>query len=285
MHQTHPGSRGLLERGKPLNGGNHFPQYRRSEESPLPSRQGPWSYFGLAGAFGTNAERRPGSEQHYVHRLGWLRASVLGADDGIVSTAALLVGIAAAGSPHSAVILAGVAGLAAGAMSMAAGEYVSVSSQSDTEKADLERERRELAIAPEAELLELQTIYVRRGLDADLALEVAKQLTARDALHAHARDELGIIESQSAQPVQAALSSAASFSAGGVLPLLAATLAPVRLLIPFVAISSMVALVVLGLLAANAGGANAPRTVARVAIWSALALIVTAVAGRFFGAG
>src|SRR6478672_3612405 len=170
-------------------------------------------------------------ERHFTHRIGWLRAAVLGANDGIVSTAALVVGVAAAETGRSAVLIAGLAGLVAGAMSMAAGEYVSVSSQSDTEKADLARERKELAEQPDFELKELQQIYIDRGLDPDLALRVAQQLTSRDVLAAHARDELGITDAQSARPVQAALASAATFSVGAAVPLIIAALVPDRFLI------------------------------------------------------
>jgi vacuolar iron transporter family protein len=224
------------------------------------------------------------SERHYMHRIGWLRAAVLGADDGIVSTAALVVGVAAAESSRSAVLLAGVAGLVAGAMSMAAGEYVSVSSQADTEQADLARERRELTESPEAELRELQQIYIGRGLDADLALRVAEQLSARDNLGAHARDELGITAAQSARPIQAALASATTFSIGALLPLLVAWFAPERYVIAAVAAISLAALAVLGATAAHAGGAGQVRGATRVLVWSALALAITAGAGRLFGA-
>jgi vacuolar iron transporter family protein len=223
-------------------------------------------------------------ERHYVHRIGWLRAAVLGADDGIVSTASLVVGVAAAHSPRSSVLLAGVAGLVAGAMSMAAGEYVSVSSQSDAENADLVREQRELSRSPDAELSELQGIYMARGLDADLARRVAEQLTASDVLAAHARDELGITAAQAAKPIQAALASAATFSAGAVLPLAVAALVPHELTIAAVATASLVCLAVLGALAASAGGASRWRGAVRVTLWSALALAVTAIVGRAFGA-
>ncbi|MBV9880693.1 MAG: VIT family protein [Gemmatirosa sp.] len=228
--------------------------------------------------------RPPHLERHYTQRIGWLRAAVLGANDGIVSTAALLVGVAAAESGRSAVLVAGLAGLVAGAMSMAAGEYVSVSSQADTEKADLARERRELADAPESELRELQQIYVARGLDAELARRVAEALTAHDVLAAHARDELGITEAQAARPTQAALASAATFSAGAALPLVVAMLAPARLIIPVVAASSLACLAALGALAAHAGGASRGRGAVRVTFWSALALALTALVGRLFGA-
>jgi vacuolar iron transporter family protein len=209
---------------------------------------------------------------------------VLGANDGIVSTAALVVGVAAAESSRSAIIVAGLAGLVAGAMSMAAGEYVSVSSQADTERADLARETRELRESPEAELRELQEIYVGRGLDADLALRVAQQLSAGDRLAAHARDELGITEAQAAKPIQAALASAATFSLGAALPLIIATLAKESLLIPLVTIASLVSLGGLGALAAGAGGASRWRGAVRVTFWSALAMALTAFVGRVFGA-
>jgi vacuolar iron transporter family protein len=224
------------------------------------------------------------AEHHYTHRIGWLRAAVLGANDGIVSTAALVVGVAAAESSRSAIIVAGLAGLVAGAMSMAAGEYVSVSSQADTERADLARETRELRESPEAELRELQEIYVGRGLDADLALRVAEQLSAGDRLAAHARDELGITEAQAAKPIQAALASAATFSLGAALPLIIATLAKESLLIPLVTIASLVSLGGLGALAGGAGGASRWRGAVRVTFWSALAMALTAFVGRVFGA-
>jgi VIT1/CCC1 family predicted Fe2+/Mn2+ transporter len=223
-------------------------------------------------------------EQHFTHRIGWLRAAVLGANDGIVSTAALVVGVAAAHSGRSAVLLAGLAGMVAGAMSMAAGEYVSVSSQADTEKADLARERKELAESPEAELHELQQIYVKRGLDADLALRVARQLSAGDILAAHARDELGITEAQAANPIQAAAASAATFSVGAALPLIVAALAPASAVIEIVTVASLVSLAILGALAAGAGGASRTRGAVRVTFWSALALAITALVGHLFGA-
>jgi vacuolar iron transporter family protein len=228
--------------------------------------------------------RAADSERHYTHRIGWLRAAVLGANDGIVSTAALVVGVAAAESGRGPVLVAGLAGLVAGAMSMAAGEYVSVSSQADTERADLARERRELAESPERELQELRGIYVERGLDPDLALRVAEQLTARDVLAAHARDELGITEAQAARPIQAALASAATFTAGGALPLGIAALATMRLVIPVVSAASLVCLAALGAVAASAGGAGRARGAVRVTFWSALALAMTALVGRLFGA-
>ena len=222
-------------------------------------------------------------ERHYTQRIGWLRAAVLGANDGIVSTAALVIGVAAAESDRGPVLLAGIAGLVAGAMSMAAGEYVSVSSQSDTELADVARERRELAESPEAELRELEGIYVGRGLDPELARRVAEHLTSRDALAAHAREELGITEAQAARPVQAALASAATFSVGAALPLGIAALSPARLIIPTVSVTSLVCLAALGALAAHAGGASRLRGAARVAFWSALAMLLTWSVGQIFG--
>ena len=222
-------------------------------------------------------------ERHFTQRIGWLRASVLGADDGIVSTASLVVGVAAAQSTRSSVLVAGLAGLVAGAMSMATGEYISVSSQADTEQADLERERNELAQWHDVELDELQNIYIQRGLDADLARRVAEQLTAYDALTAHARDELGITEALSAKPIQAALASAATFSVGAALPLVIAVLAPTGLIIALVSAGSLVSLAVLGAVAAHAGGAGRLRGAIRVTFWSALALALTAGVGRLFG--
>ncbi|MFL5552220.1 MAG: VIT family protein [Gemmatimonadaceae bacterium] len=224
------------------------------------------------------------SERHRRHRIGWLRASVLGANDGIVSTASLIVGVAAAETGRSNVLIAGIAGLVAGAISMAAGEYVSVSSQSDTERADLELEKRELASAPELELRELQNIYVTRGLDPSVAMQVAEQLTAHGALSAHARDELGISEMTAARPIQAALASAATFSIGAALPLLTAALVPLGNLIAAVSILSLVFLAALGMLAAWAGGANIVRGAVRVTFWGALAMALTALVGRMFGA-
>lgn len=227
--------------------------------------------------------RIPHPERHYTHRIGWLRAAVLGANDGIVSTASLVVGVAAAHSTRAAVLLAGIAGLVAGAMSMAAGEYISVSSQADTEQADLARERGELTNSPESELAELQGIYVGRGLDADLARRVAEQLTAHDVLGAHARDELGITKAQAANPIQAALASAATFSVGAALPLVIAAVVPMQVMIASVAGASLLCLAFLGALAASAGGAGRWRGAARVTFWSALALALTAIVGRVFG--
>ena len=222
-------------------------------------------------------------ERHRSERIGWLRAAVLGANDGIVSTASLIVGVAAAETGKTSVLVAGVAGLVAGAMSMAAGEYVSVSSQADTENADLARERAELASDPDFELGELQAIYVKRGLETDLARQVATQLMAHDALGAHARDELGISEVHAARPVQAALASAGTFSVGAALPLIVAALAPTARLIPLVALTSLVFLALLGGVAARAGGARIGRAAARVTFWGALALALTALIGRLFG--
>lgn len=222
------------------------------------------------------------SEIHMVHRIGWLRAAVLGANDGIVSTASLVVGVAAAGSGKPEVLVAGLAGLVAGAMSMAAGEYVSVSSQTDAERADLARETRELAEDPEAELEELTAIYVGRGLDRDLARQVAVQLTERDALGAHSRDELGISETVTAHPVQAALVSAATFAVGAVVPLLIALLAPAQAVGGAVAVTTLVALALLGALGASAGGAGVARGAARVLFWGALAMAITAAVGVLF---
>ena len=222
-------------------------------------------------------------ERHRSHRIGWLRAAVLGANDGIVSTASLVVGVAAAGAESRTILVTGVAGLVAGAMSMAAGEYVSVSSQSDTEHADLERERKELATEPEHELAELTGIYVRRGLDKALAREVAVQLMDHDALGAHARDELGITDMATARPVQAALATAATFSAGAALPLAVAWLAPPSVRIWAISIASLAFLAALGALAARTGGASVLTSAWRVTFWGALALAITAGIGRLFG--
>jgi VIT1/CCC1 family predicted Fe2+/Mn2+ transporter len=223
------------------------------------------------------------AERHFTQRIGWLRAAVLGANDGIVSTAALVVGVAAAESTRHSILVAGLAGLVAGAMSMAAGEYVSVSSQADTEKSDLARERRELVETPALEMEELRRIYVERGLDPDLALRVAEQLTSHDVLAAHARDELGINEAQLARPIQAALASAATFSVGAALPLVLAAVVPARLLITVVSAGSLICLAALGAVAAHAGGASLVRGAVRVTFWSALALALTAIVGHIFG--
>jgi VIT1/CCC1 family predicted Fe2+/Mn2+ transporter len=222
-------------------------------------------------------------ERHRTQHIGWLRAAVLGANDGIVSTASLVVGVAAADATHGAVLVAGVAGLVAGAMSMAAGEYVSVSSQSDTENADLDRERRELAADSDHEHKELAAIYVDRGLDPELARQVAVQLMAKDALGAHARDELGISEMMTARPIQAALTSAATFAVGAALPLLMVVASPVAYLIPVVAGTSLVFLALLGTLAAYTGGAPVVAGAARVTFWGAIAMALTAVVGHLFG--
>ncbi len=223
------------------------------------------------------------SERHRTHRAGWLRATVLGANDGIVSTASLVLGVAAAGASSQSILVTGVAGLVAGAMSMAAGEYVSVSSQADTERADLTRESKELATNPEAEHTELTAIYVQRGLDSALASSVATQLMQHDALAAHARDELGITEALAARPVQAALASAGSFAAGAALPVLMVPLLPATTLTWGVAGSSMLFLALLGLVAARAGGAPIIPSVTRVAFWGALAMALTAAVGTLFG--
>lgn len=223
-------------------------------------------------------------ERHAVARIGWLRAAVLGANDGIVSTASLIVGVAAAGTDRTAILVAGAAGLVAGAMSMAAGEYVSVSSQSDTEKADLARETRELADSPDMEKQELTQIYIDRGLDPHLARQVADQLMAKDALKAHARDELGISEYTTAQPVQAAITSAITFSVGAALPLLIVLVAPASGLELLVGGASIAFLALLGFLGARTGGANIWKSVLRVVFWGAMAMLVTAGIGRLFGA-
>lgn len=222
-------------------------------------------------------------EHHRNSRIGWLRAAVLGANDGIVSTASLMLGVAAANVGRGELLVAGVAGLVAGAMSMAAGEYVSVSSQADTEQADLAREGAELKAQPENEHKELAAIYVKRGLAPALAKQVAEQLMAHDALGAHAKDELGITVMTEARPVQAALTSALTFSVGASLPLLAAVVAPASLLIPMVAGTSLVVLTALGALAARAGGALVFRASSRVAFWGALAMAITAGVGKLFG--
>jgi VIT1/CCC1 family predicted Fe2+/Mn2+ transporter len=222
-------------------------------------------------------------ERHRTERVGWLRAAVLGANDGIVSTASLIVGVAAAHAARHDILVAGVAGLVAGAMSMAAGEYVSVSSQADTERADLARERRELETDQAGELAELTGIYVKRGLDRPLAKQVAEQLTAHGALEAHARDELGLTAQLAARPVQAAFASAGSFSLGAGMPLLTVVIVPEGILVPAVAGTSLVFLAILGGLAAFAGGASPTRGALRVTFWSALAMAVTAGIGALFG--
>jgi VIT1/CCC1 family predicted Fe2+/Mn2+ transporter len=222
-------------------------------------------------------------ERHGLRRTGWLRAAVLGANDGIVSTASLVIGVAAAGAGHGAVLTAGLAGLVAGAMSMAAGEYVSVSSQADAERADLARERKELAEDPEGEHRELASIYVARGVEPGLAAAVARQLAAKDALAAHARDELGISDALRARPVQAAVASAASFAAGAVLPLAAAVLVPPAAAMPVIAGASLLFLAFLGGVAARIAHASIAKGTLRVAAWGAGAMAVTAAIGRLFG--
>ena len=227
--------------------------------------------------------RKPHFDRHYADRIGWMRAAVMGANDGIVSTASLVVGVAAANAARPAVLIAGVAGLVAGAMSMAAGEYVSVSSQADTEKADLERERKELATDAEFEREELAEIYVTRGLEPSLAQAVADQLMAHDALGAHARDELGLTEIHTARPIQAALASAVTFATGAILPLAAVLVTRSSVLIPVVAGSSLVFLAIMGGVAARTGGARVAVGAGRVTLWGALAMAATAAVGALFG--
>lgn len=229
------------------------------------------------------AKSKRHTESHRSERIGWLRAAVLGANDGIVSTASLIVGVAAASTSRDPILLSGVAGLVAGAMSMAAGEYVSVSSQADTEQADLARERQELATDVELEREELAQIYVQRGLTYPLAKQVAEQLMAKDALGSHARDELGITETASARPVQAALASAATFSVGAALPLATVFLSPLNQLMTAVSVASLAFLMLLGAIAARVGGANAWKGAARVGFWGALAMAATAGIGSLFG--
>ena len=222
-------------------------------------------------------------ERHRVNRSGWLRAAVLGANDGILSIASLIVGVAAASGARQDVLIAGVAGLVAGAMSMAAGEYVSVSSQSDSEQADLTRERKELSTAPDSELEELAEIYVGRGVDPTLARQIAGQLMARDALGAHARDELGITDISTARPVQAALTSAAAFSIGGAMPMLMVVVSPANVLVAMVSGGSLAFLALLGAIGAKAGGARLMRATIRVTFWGAFAMALTAGIGKLFG--
>ena len=224
------------------------------------------------------------AESHLVARIGWLRAAVLGANDGIVSTASLIVGVAAAAAKQNDVLIAGVAGLVAGSMSMAAGEYVSVSSQSDTEKADLARERKELSENAKFEQEELAEIYVKRGVEQALARQVAQQLMVKDALGAHGRDELGISEITTARPVQAALTSAATFAVGAAMPLLMVVVSTTNALVPVVSVASLGFLALLGAIGARAGGANVLRATARVTFWGALAMALTAGIGKLFGA-
>jgi VIT1/CCC1 family predicted Fe2+/Mn2+ transporter len=223
------------------------------------------------------------AENHLISRIGWLRAAVLGANDGIVSTASLIVGVAAANAAAADVLVAGVAGLVAGAMSMAAGEYVSVSSQSDTEQADLAREKGELATQPDFERQELAEIYVKRGVEPTLALQVADQLMAKDALGAHAREELGISEVTTARPIQAALASAAAFSVGAAMPLAMVLVSPAAWLAATVSVASLLFLAVLGAIGAKAGGANVLRATVRVTFWGALAMALTAGIGAVVG--
>jgi vacuolar iron transporter family protein len=223
------------------------------------------------------------NESHLINRIGWLRAAVLGANDGIVSTASLIVGVAAAAAQPKDILVAGIAGLVAGAMSMAAGEYVSVSSQSDTEEADLTRERKEQSENIEFERAELAEIYVKRGVEPDLARKVALQLMAKDALGAHARDELGISEMTTARPVQAAFTSAATFATGAALPLLMVLISPRNMLVPVVSVASLLFLALLGAVGAHTGAANVVRATARVTFWGALAMAITAAIGAIFG--
>jgi len=223
------------------------------------------------------------TERHYGQRTGWLRAAVLGANDGIVSTASLIVGVAAAEATRGNILIAGIAGLVAGAMSMAAGEYVSVSSQADTDKADLKRETKELQSQPEYELNELASIYEKRGLDAALAKEVAKQLTAHDALAAHARDELGHSETRDARPIQAALVSAVSFAVGGSLPVVVVLVVSLDRIIPVASGSALIFLAVLGGVAARIGGSSILKGIVRVSFWGAFAMGITAAVGTMFG--
>ncbi|MBI1265926.1 MAG: VIT family protein [Cryomorphaceae bacterium] len=223
------------------------------------------------------------TEKHYTTRSGWLRAAVLGANDGIISTASIVIGVAAASDTRDTIILAGVAGLVAGALSMAAGEYVSVSSQSDLEHADLQREMKELAETPEMELEELRQIYQKRGLDKDLALQVAKQLTEHNALEAHARDELGINEISQAKPMQAALASGAAFVFGGLLPVSVALFAPVRGMEYIQYGFSLLFLIVLGTIASRAGGSSIKKAILRITFWGTVAMGITALIGYLFG--
>ncbi|MBU5636952.1 VIT family protein [Geomonas sp. Red69] len=226
---------------------------------------------------------RPQGESHKSNRIGWLRAAVLGANDGTISIASLVVGVAASGAPQNSILLTGVAGLVAGAMSMAAGEYVSVQSQADTEGADIKREKSELQTQPESELAELTSIYVSRGLDQPLARLVAEKLTSRDALLAHARDELGITETLRARPVQAALASAISFAVGAIVPIVALLLAPTAWVTEVLSATALVTLAILGATAAYAGGAPIVKGAIRVAFWGALAMGLTAGVGKLFG--
>lgn len=222
------------------------------------------------------------NENHFILRSGWLRATVLGANDGLISTASLIVGVAAASDNKEPIFIAGLAALVAGALSMAAGEYVSVSSQADIEHADILRETQELKDTPESELLELAKIYERRGLDQALALQVAKQLTAHDALGAHVRDELGINEMSEAKPIQAALASGASFIAGGIVPVLLIYVIPLKQMVYLQYAATIVLLVILGILAAKAGGSNVTKSIARLTFWGTIAMVITALIGYLF---
>lgn len=222
-------------------------------------------------------------ELHFLHRSGWLRAAVLGANDGIISTASLLMGVAAAGTSHQALLMTGIAGLVAGALSMAAGEYVSVSSQTDIEQADLAREAAELKENPESELRELTGIYIQRGLSPELAKQVAQALSQHDPLAAHARDELGLNEANQAQPLQAALASALAFASGAALPLVTAWLAPHAEAQSWLMISTLPFLGVLGAIAARTGGASVFKSVARIVLWGTIAMLATALIGHWFG--
>lgn len=223
------------------------------------------------------------SEKHYINRSSWLRASILGANDGILSTASLIIGVAAASNIREPIVLAGIAGLAAGAMSMAAGEYVSVSSQSDIEKSDLKREMTELKEMPEAELMELAGIYEKRGLDEELSIKVAEQLTAHNALGAHAQDELGISDITEAKPLQAALASGASFISGGILPVVAALIVPVKQMVYVQYGVALFFLIILGTIAAKAGGSNIRKAITRITFWGSVAMGITAFIGHLFG--
>lgn len=223
------------------------------------------------------------TEKHYVNRVGWLRASVLGANDGILSTTSIVIGVVAANPERNMAVIAALAGLVSGALSMAAGEYVSVSSQNDTEKADLAREQKELKEMPDAELQELANIYEQRGLDKDLALQVATELTRHNALEAHARDELGMNEMTTAKPLQAALASFASFAAGAFLPFLVSVFAPLSLMIYFQYGFSIIFLMFLGALAAKTGGASVGKAIARICFWGTVAMGITALIGHVFG--
>ena len=223
------------------------------------------------------------NEEHYVKRSGWLRASILGANDGILSTASIIIGVAAASDVRETIVLAGIAGLVAGAMSMAAGEYVSVSSQSDIEKSDLKREMTELNDMPEAELIELAGIYEEKGLDKELSIKVAKQLTAHNALAAHARDELGISDITEAKPLQAALASGVSFVSGAILPVIAALIVPVKQMVYIQYGVALLFLIILGTIAAKAGGSNVTKAIVRITFWGTVAMGVTALIGLLFG--